>query len=107
MLYSIIHVDTIKETALKITAIQAVEESYDMEGELDAADLKKYIDELVMQLPPRQQRSIPYERGAAHEQQRNSRTFFYYRKAIERHINLALRFLKRILIFSCCSWERD
>lgn len=34
--------------ALKITVTQVVEESYDMEGELDAAGLKKYIDEFVM-----------------------------------------------------------
>lgn len=96
-----------KETALKITAIQAVEESYDMEGELDAADLKKYIDELVMQLPPRQQEVFRMSRELHMSNKEIAEHFSITEKAIERHINLALRFLKRILIFSCCSWERD
>ena len=86
-----------KETALKITAIQAVEESYDMEGELDAADLKKYIDELVMQLPPRQQEVFRMSRELHMSNKEIAEHFSITEKAIERHINLALRFLKKNL----------
>ena len=86
-----------KETALKITAIQAVEESYDMEGELDAADLKKYIDELVMQLPPRQREVFRMSRELHMSNREIAEHFSITEKAIERHINLALKFLKKNL----------
>lgn len=93
-----------KETALKITAIQAVEESYDMEGELDAADLKKYIDELVMQLP-RQREVFRMSRELHMSNREIAEHFSITEKAIERHINLALKFLKRTSIYSCCLWQ--
>ena len=86
-----------KETALKITAIQAVEESYDMEGELDAADLKKYIDDLVMHLPPRQREVFRMSRELHMSNREIAEHFSITEKAIERHINLALKFLKKNL----------
>ena len=80
-----------------IAVVQAVEESYDMEGELDAADLKKYIDELVMQLPPRQREVFRMSRELHMSNREIAEHFSITEKAIERHINLALKFLKKNL----------
>lgn len=87
----------INENALKMTALQAVEESYDMEGELDAADLKKYIDELVLLLPPRQQQVFRMSREQHLSNREIAEQLSVTEKAIERHINLALKFLRKNL----------
>lgn len=86
-----------KETALKQTALQAIEESYDIEGELDAADLKKFIDKLIMQLPPRQQEVFRMSRKMHMSNKEIAEHFSISERAIERNINLALKFLKKNL----------
>lgn len=86
-----------KEVALKMTAIQAVEESYDIEGELDAADLKKYIDELVKLLPPRQQEVFRMSRELHMTNNEIAQRLSITERSVERHINLALKFIKKNL----------
>ena len=39
------------ELNFKMTVLKGLENSYDIEEELDAADLKNYIDKLISQLP--------------------------------------------------------
>lgn len=39
-----------------MTVLQSMEEGYSIEEELDARDLKRYIDKLVVQLPANRQR---------------------------------------------------
>lgn len=43
------------DSFFKMTALSGVEDSYEIENELIASDLKAYIDKLIGGLPPRQQ----------------------------------------------------
>ena len=50
------------ELNFKMTALRGLENSYDIEDELDAADLKSYIDKLIEQLPPQRRRIFKMSR---------------------------------------------
>ena len=45
----------LNEAFYQLSVIEAVEESYDIEEELDAANLRTHIESLISMLPPRQQ----------------------------------------------------
>lgn len=87
----------IKESMIKVTTLQAIEESYNIEEELDAIDLKKHIDKLVLLLPPRQQEVFRMSRELHMSNREIAENFSITEKAVERNINLALKFLKKNL----------
>lgn len=87
----------LKEMAMKVTVLQAIEESYDIEEDLGAADLKKYIDKLVLLLPPRQQEVFRMSRELHMSNREIAENLSVTEKAIERNMNLALKFLKKNL----------
>jgi len=86
-----------KETALKIQLYKQSKNLMTWRESWMTADLKKYIDELVMQLPPRQREVFRMSRELHMSNREIAEHFSITEKAIERHINLALKFLKKNL----------
>lgn len=85
------------ELNFKMTALRGIENSYSIEEELDAADLKKYIDELIAQLPPQRQRIFRMSREEHLSNREIAERCAISEKAIERQITLALKFIKENL----------
>lgn len=82
------------ELNFKMTALKGFEKSYDIEEELDAADLKNYIDRLITQLPPQRQRIFRMSREQHLTNKEIAELCAVTEKAIERQITLALKFIK-------------
>lgn len=89
-----------RESIFKMTILRAMEatESYSMEDDLIAQDLKKYIDELIAQLPPRQREIFIMSREQQLSYREIAEHFNITEKAVERHIYLALKFLKKNIV---------
>ncbi len=87
------------ETMFKMTVMRAMEEvdSCDIESELSAADLKEYIDKLIAVLPARQQEIFRMSRERNMSYKEIAEQCNITEKAVERHIYLALKFLKKRL----------
>lgn len=90
-----------RETVLKMTVLRAIEnqDSYEIEDELEAADLKKYIDELICQLPQRQREIFCMSRQQNMSYREIAECCDITEKAVERHIYLALKFIRTNLPF--------
>lgn len=82
------------ELNFRMTALRGIESTYDMEEELEAADLKEYIDTLILQLPPQRQKIFRMSR----EKNLTNKEIADYcgitEKAVEKNITFALKFLK-------------
>lgn len=78
----------------RMTALRGIEESYEIEEELDAVDLKNYIDSLVAQLPPKRQQIFKMSREEHLSCKEIAERCGVGEKAVERQITLALKFLK-------------
>lgn len=91
----------LRETMLKMTVLKAMEEegSSNIEEEFAATDLKRYIDGLVTQLPERQQRVFRMSREEHMSYREIAEHLNITEKAVERHIYLALKFLRSNLPF--------
>ncbi|WP_294479831.1 RNA polymerase sigma-70 factor [uncultured Bacteroides sp.] len=82
------------ELNFKMTVLKSVENSYDIEEELDAADLKNCIDLLISQLPPQRQRIFRMSRDENLSNKEIADICAVSEKAIERQITLAVKFIK-------------
>lgn len=82
------------ELNFKMTVLKGLESSYDMEEELDAADLKNYIDSLIAQLPLKRQQIFRMSREEHLSNKEIAERCAVTEKAIERQITLALKFIK-------------
>ena len=82
------------ELNFKMTALRGIENSYNIEEELDAADLKNYVDRLIAQLPPQRQRIFKMSREQHLSNKEIAEQCAVTEKAIERQITLALKFIK-------------
>ena len=85
------------ELNFKMTVLKGLENSYDIEEELDAADLKNYIDKLISQLPARRQQIFRMSREEHLSNREIAERWAVSEKAIERQITLALKFIKENL----------
>ena len=98
------------ELNFKMTALRGLENSYDIEDELDAADLKSYIwklfnqlinialksyiDKLIEQLPRQRRRIFKMSREQHLTNKEIAERCAVSEKAIERQITMALKFLR-------------
>lgn len=73
----------------------SVVDSYDIEEELNTADLKQFIQQLVKELPPRQQEVFQLSRDNHLSYKEISIRLNISEKTVERHINEALKFLRK------------
>lgn len=82
------------ELNFKLTVLKGLENTYNMEDELDAADLKNYIDNLISQLPEQRQRIFRMSREGHLTNKEIADRCAVSEKAIERQITIALKFIK-------------
>lgn len=87
----------LNEEFYKMTVLEAVEESYNIEEELDAANLKIYIDSLVSLLSPRQQEVFRLSRDQHLSHKEIASRLNISEKTVECHISDSLKFLKKNL----------
>ncbi len=87
----------LNEDFYKMTVLEAVEESYNIEEELDTANLKTYIDSLVSLLSPRQQEVFRLSRDCQLSHKEIAMKLHISEKTVECHIADALKFLKKNL----------
>ena len=83
------------ENAYKLTVLSAAMDYYDMEDELSAADLKEFIKRMVGELPPRQQEVFKMSRDEHLTYKEIATRLNISEKTVERHINEAIKFLKK------------
>ncbi|WP_294482300.1 RNA polymerase sigma-70 factor [uncultured Bacteroides sp.] len=82
------------ELNFKMTVLKGLENTYEIEEELEAEDLKNYIDQLISQLPPQRQRIFKMSREENLTNLEIAERCAVSEKAIERQITLALKFIK-------------
>lgn len=87
------------ENAYKLTVLSSIMPYYNLEEELTAADLQEFIEKMVKELPPRQQEVFNLSRNAHLTYKEISICLNISEKTVERHINEALKFLKKNIMF--------
>lgn len=87
------------ENAYKQTVLSSIMPYYNLEEELTAADLQEFIEKMVKELPPRQQEVFNLSRNAHLTYKEISIHLNISEKTVERHINEALKFLKKNIMF--------
>ena len=87
------------ENAYKLTVLSSIMPYYNLEEELTAADLQEFIEKMVKELPPRQQEVFNLSRNAHLTYKEISIRLNIGEKTVERHINEALKFLKKNIMF--------
>ena len=87
------------ENAYKLTVLSSIMPYYNLEEELTAADLQEFIEKMVKELPPRQQEVFNLSRNAHLTYKEISIRLNINKKTVERHINEALKFLKKNIMF--------
>ena len=85
------------ELNFKLTALRGIEGSYNMEDELETADLKEYIDSLILQLPPQRQKIFRMSREEHLSNQEIADRCGISVKAVEKSITSALKFIRENL----------
>lgn len=90
-----------RETCLKVTVLRALDSEegveYDLEGEMDAAELKKFINELVAQLPEQRQRLYRMSREKGLSNREIAVRCGIAEKTVENQISSALKFIRQNL----------
>lgn len=85
------------ENFYKVTALEAYSESYSIEEEIEASDLREYIECLISQLPPRCQEVFRLSREQNLTYKEIAEQLSLSEKTVEHHISHALKFLKEKL----------
>lgn len=90
----------VREDMLKMTVLRSLEneEPYNQEDYMVAEDLKKYIDRLIAVLPQRQREIFLMSREQNMTYKEIALRCGIGEKAVERHIYLTLKFLKKNLL---------
>lgn len=89
------HRKSVNEDFYKMTVLSAVEEPYDMEGEIDARNLSEYIDQLIEELPPRRREIFNLSRKQHMSYKEIAQHLNLSEKTIENQIGEALKYLKQ------------
>ena len=87
------------ESFYQISILAAYDKAYDIEEELHAKDLKVYIDRLVNELTPRQKEIFCMSRYEHLSYKEIAEKLNITPKTVERHINDALKYLKKNIYF--------
>ena len=87
------------ETFYKMSILAAYDKAYDIEEELHAKDLRIYIERLVNELPPRQKEVFYLSRHEQLSYKEIAERLDITPKTVERHINEALKYLKKNIYF--------
>ena len=75
--------------------LAAMEQSYDMEAEIDAKNLKEYIDQLIEELPPQRKLIFTLSRNEHLSHKEIAERLAISEKTVENQISAAIRFLRK------------
>lgn len=92
------HRKNLNEDFYKMTVLSAMENSYDIEEEIDAKNLGEYIDLLIADLPPRRREIFNLSRKENKSYKEISQLLGGSEKTVENQIGEALKFLRKNLI---------
>ena len=85
------------ESFYKLTMLETLEDSYNIEEELEASDLHKYINNLLETLPERQQEIFKLSRNHQLTYKEIAAQLNISEKIVEHNISNTLKFLKKNL----------
>lgn len=86
------------EDFYKMSVLSAMEQSYDMEAEIDTQNLREYIDQLIAELPPQRQLIFNMSRKKQMSYREIAEQLNISEKTVENQIGSAIKFLKHNLI---------
>ena len=75
--------------------LSSVEKSYDLEEQIEANDLRAYINQLVEELSPQRQLVFKMSRNDQKSYKEIASELNITEKTVERHINEALKYLRK------------
>lgn len=84
-------------TFYQTTVLEAMDESYSIEEELETSDLREYISSLLATLPPRQQEVFSLSRDKHLTYKEIAEKLKISEKTVEHHMSEALKFLRKNL----------
>lgn len=90
------------KTFYQMTVLEAVVDSYDVEQEIEASDLRKHLEAMVGTLSPRQQEIFRLSREQHLTYKEIAESLQISERTVEHHISDVLRFLKRNLKLYMC-----
>lgn len=86
------------EDFYKMSVLAALEQSYDIDEEIDAKNLSEYIDRLIDELPPQRRLIFILSRKEYKTYKEIALQLNISEKTVERQINEAIKFLKKNII---------
>lgn len=89
---------SVNEDFYKMTVLSAMEEGYDLEGEIVAKNLSEYIDQLIEELPPRRREIFNLSRKENKTYREIALLLDISEKTVENQISEALKYLKKNVI---------
>ena len=92
------HRKNLNEDFYKMTVLSAMENSYDIEEEIDAKNLGEYIDLLIADLPPRRREIFNLSRKENKSYKEISQLLGVSEKTVENQIGEAPKFLRKNII---------
>ena len=92
------HRKSVNEDFYKMTVLSAMENSYNMEEEIEARNLSDYIDRLINELPPRRREIFNLSRKEHKSYKEIAGELGISEKTVENQISEALKYLKKNLM---------
>lgn len=89
------HRKSLNEDFYKVTVLAAMEETYDVEEEIDAKNLREYIDMLIIELPPRRREIFNLSRKEHKSYKEIAIQLNISEKTVEHQISEALKYLRK------------
>lgn len=88
----------VSEDFYRMTVLSALEQSYDIEEEIEANNLREYIDMLIEELPPRRREIFNLSRKEHLSYKEIACQLGISEKTVENQIGEALKYLKRNIV---------
>lgn len=89
------HRKKVNECLYKVTLLAALEESEEIEEEIDANDLRAYIERLIDELPPRRREIFNLSRKEQKSYKEIAELLHISEKTVENQIGEALKYLRK------------
>lgn len=89
------HRKSLNEDFYKVTVLAAMEETYDVEEEIDAKNLREYIDMLIVELPLRRREIFNLSRKEHKSYKEIALQLNISEKTVEHQISEALKYLRK------------
>lgn len=92
------HRKSVNEEFYRMTVLAALEKSYDIEEEIEANDLREYIDQLIEDMPPRRREIFNLSRKEHKSYKEIAEQLGISEKTVENQISEAIKYLKKNIV---------